>query len=310
MLTRSQAPGCPEVSDASGKVLRPARVPCTLQEAFDDVRPGERIWFDDGKLGGTISSVSPDEIRVDIDHAGPCGHKLRADKGINLPDTDLKLPALTDADREMLPFAVQHADILGYSFVRTADDVRELQAELQKIGGGHLGIILKIETRSAFENLPELLLASLESPSAGVMIARGDLAVEAGFERMAEVQEEILWMCEAAHIPVIWATQVLEQLSKTGICSRAEITDAAMSERAECVMLNKGPYVLAAVRVLVDILRRMQAHQNKKRSMMRPLKLAKRFFKKIRPRENGAPSCSALPIASERLVSRTSHDST
>jgi hypothetical protein len=74
----------------------------------------------------------------------------------------------------------------------------------------------------------------------GVMIAHGDLAVECGFERMAEVQEEILWICEAAHTPVIWATQVLESLAKTGMPSRAEVTDAAMSERAECVMLNKG----------------------------------------------------------------------
>jgi pyruvate kinase len=106
------------------------------------------------------------------------------------------------------------------------------------------------------------------------------LAVESGFERLAEMQEEILWMCEAAHVPVVWATQVLEQLSKKGVYSRAEITDAAMSERAECVMLNKGPYVLEAVRTLDDILTRMQAHQDKKRSMMRPLKLAKRFFEK------------------------------
>ena len=79
-------------------------------------------------------------------------------------------------------------------------------------------------------------------------------------------------------MPVIWATQVLEQLSKKGMSSRAEITDAAMSERAECVMLNKGPYVVEAVRTLDNILTRMQSHQNKKRSMMRPLHLAERFF--------------------------------
>jgi pyruvate kinase len=106
------------------------------------------------------------------------------------------------------------------------------------------------------------------------MIARGDLAVECGFERLAEVQEEILWICEAAHVPVIWATQVLESLAKEGMPSRAEITDAAMGDRAECVMLNKGPHVVSAVRVLDDILNRMQAHQSKKRSMLRELQLA------------------------------------
>ena len=91
---------------------------------------------------------------------------------------------------------------------------------------------------------------------------------------MAEVQEEILWICEAAHLPVIWATQVLESLAKKGHPSRAEITDAAMGERAECVMLNKGPHIVAAVSALDDILRRMQDHQSKKSSRLRPLHLS------------------------------------
>lgn len=117
----------------------------------------------------------------------------------------------------------------------------------------------------------------MRSPAAGIMIARGDLAIECGWERMAEVQEEILWICEAAHMPVIWATQVLENLAKNGLPSRAEITDAAMGERAECVMLNKGPYIVDAVRVLDDILQRMENHQSKKRSMLRHLRLADRL---------------------------------
>jgi len=112
----------------------------------------------------------------------------------------------------------------------------------------------------------------MSSPAIGIMIARGDLAVECGYERLAEVQEEILWICEAAHVPVVWATQVLENLAKLGQPSRAEITDAAMSVRAECVMLNKGPHILEAVDLLDRILRRMAAHQHKKRSMMRRLR--------------------------------------
>lgn len=78
-------------------------------------------------------------------------------------------------------------------------------------------------------------------------------------------------------MPVIWATQVLESLAKTGVPSRAEVTDAAMGERAECVMLNKGPYIVTAVRILDDILRRMQSHQEKKRSMLRKLHVASAF---------------------------------
>jgi pyruvate kinase len=146
------------------------------------------------------------------------------------------------------------------------------------LGRNDLGIVLKIETRRGFEQLPSMLLAGMKSSSLGVMIARGGLAVERGFERLAEVQEEILWICEAAHCPVIWATQVLETLAKKGIPSRAEITDAAMGHRAEAVMLNKGPHILRAVQTLDDILQRMEAHQIKKQSMMRELRLARTFM--------------------------------
>jgi pyruvate kinase len=259
-----------------------ARVRCTLPEVFGSVEPHQKIWFDDGQIGGRIESVSDSELRIRITSAGANGSRLRADKGINLPDTDLKLPSLTEKDLSDLRFAIKHADLIGYSFVRNAADVKTLRHELRRLGRSDMGIILKIETRPAFDNLPEILLASLESGTIGVMIARGDLAVEAGFERLAEVQEEILWMCEAAHVPVIWATQVLEQLSKNGIYSRAEITDAAMSERAECVLLNKGPFVVDAVKTLDDVLSRMEPHQDKKRSMMRPLKVAERFFENIK----------------------------
>ncbi|MEI7685309.1 MAG: pyruvate kinase, partial [Planctomycetota bacterium] len=214
---------------------------------------------------------------VEITHARPGGEKLRAGKGINLPETDLQAGALTEKDLEDLRFVVGHADMVGYSFVRSADDVRRLQAELERLGGSSLGIILKIETRRAFEELPRLLLACMRTGRFGVMIARGDLAIECGYERMAEVQEEILWIAEAAHAPVVWATQVLEGLTRDGMPSRAEISDAAIGQRAECVMLNKGRHIVKAVQTLDDILRRMQAHQTKKRSLLRPLEVARRF---------------------------------
>jgi pyruvate kinase len=112
----------------------------------------------------------------------------------------------------------------------------------------------------------------MASERIGVMVARGDLAVECGFERLAEVQEEMLWLCDAAHIPVIWATQVLDQMARTGQPSRAEISDAAMAGRAECVMLNKGPHIVEAVGALDDILRRMSSHQRKKVALLRRLR--------------------------------------
>jgi pyruvate kinase len=269
ILTRDQIPGWP----ASGE--SPARVSCTLPTAFADIRAGQKIWFDDGRIGGVIRVAGKAEVEVEITQG--VQEKLGSDKGINLPDTNLRLPSLTEADLAALPFISKYADMVGYSFVRRAADVHELQARLESMGRGDMGLILKIETKTGFENLPSLLAAGMKQPRIGVMIARGDLAVECGYERLAEVQEEILWICEAAHIPVILATQVLETLTKDGIPSRAEITDAAFGERAECVMLNKGEYLVEAVQALDDILKRMGAHQSKKRSMLRRLKIAEHF---------------------------------
>jgi pyruvate kinase len=253
----------------------PARIGCTLMQVFRDACAGESIHFDDGKISGRIRDVvragSP-APRLEVEITAVAGKgKLGGDKGINLPNTRFRLPALTDADAEILPHVARLADMVGMSFVHEPDDILELQQRLDALARRDIGVVLKIETARAFQNLPRLILTGMRSPPVGVMVARGDLGVELGFERLAEVQEEILWLCEAAHIPVIWATQVLEALANRGQPSRAEVTDAAMSARAECVMLNKGPYVLDAVRFLDDVLRRMQHHQHKKSSMLRRL---------------------------------------
>lgn len=282
VLTRSLADGQP---------AHPARIGVTLPEFFDCVQPGQPIWFDDGKIGGIIRGVTPDEVTVEIQQARVAGEKLGAEKGINLPETNLVTATLTAEDLLALPFIAKNADILGYSFVRTDEDVRLLQFHLAGLGAPNLGIVLKIETREGFENLPSVLLAAMGSHNVGVMIARGDLAIECGYQRLAELQEEILWISEAAHVPVVWATQVLESLVKSGTPSRSEITDAAMGVRAECVMLNKGPYVAHAVQILDDILRRMQAHQEKKRSMLRKLEVAIGF-------EGGVPAGPDGPVSS------------
>jgi pyruvate kinase len=274
VLTRDLVPGNGAVVDDTGDVLEPARIGCTLPEVFDDVRPGEPVWFDDGKIGGVVEYMTGGDMRIRITRAPARGAKLRADKGINFPESDLNCPALTEKDIGDLVFAANHADIVELSFANEASDVKALQAHLARLGDRQPAIVLKVETRRGFEHLPEMLLAAMRSSCCGVMIARGDLAVESGFERLAEVQEEMLWICEAAHVPVIWATQVLETLTKDGRPSRAEITDAAMGDRAECVMLNKGPHVVEAVVTLDDILKRMQTHQAKKQSMLRKLRLA------------------------------------
>jgi len=270
-LTREPLLGMPAKFDAIGRLLRTASIACSLPEVFLTVEPGERILIDDGRIGGVIRSVSKSKIVVEITQAREGGEKLLANKGINLPDSRLELDGLTKQDIEHLEFVVQHADMVGLSFVRNPPDIKLLQKHLQRLGAEKLGIVLKVETRAAFENLPELLFTLMHSSTVGVMIARGDLAVECGYERLAELQEEILWLAEAAHLPVIWATQVLEGLSKSGKPSRAEITDAAMGVRAECVMLNKGAHIIEAIQTLDDILHRMQSHQQKKNSLLRRL---------------------------------------
>lgn len=262
----------------NGELLQPARIAASLPEIFRNLQPGHHIWFDDGRIGSVVRSLHRDYAELEITHTGTKGGRLRAEKGINLPETQLDLPALTEEDLQVLPFVAQEADIVGYSFVRRPDDVQELRRHLLELGREDIGLVLKIENQIAFKNLPDLLLAGMQHSALGVMLARGDLAVEVGWERISEVQEQILWICEAAHVPIIWATQVLESLAKRGMASRAEITDAAMSNRAECVMLNKGPFIVETVQMLGDILNRMYAHRWKKQETLRELHVARDFF--------------------------------
>ena len=201
------------------------------------------------------------------------GEKLKLEKGMNFPSIDLEIAPLTPKDLADLPFVATHADIVGCSFIQRPEDVRGLNAELAKHRGDRppQPLLLKIETGLAVRNLPRLIVQAGSHQPVAVMIARGDLAMEVGTERLSEVQEEILWLCEAAHIPAVWATQVLETLLKTGAPSRAEVTDAAMGQRAECIMLNKGPYIVETIRFLAGILRRMDRHQFKKTARLSAL---------------------------------------
>jgi pyruvate kinase len=250
-------------------------------EILDKLELGQRVFFDDGQLGTVVEeklfhgdSETPTAVKLRVAQVSPKGKRLKKDKGINFPDIDLTLSPLTEKDLQDLDFVVEHTDMVSYSFVQRPEDIDLLQSELtvRMKGKALLPLVLKIETRLAVANLPQLIVHAAAKQPLAVMIARGDLAVELGFERLAEMQEEILWLCEAAHVPVIWATQVLESLAKKGIPSRAEVTDAAMAERAECVMLNKGPYIVEAVTLLGNVLKRMQEHQTKKTAQLRALK--------------------------------------
>ncbi|CAN1212401.1 Pyruvate kinase [Tumidithrix helvetica PCC 7403] len=254
---------------------------CTVPEILDLLTTGTTVYIDDGKIRTRV--IDPQYplsdgqmgILLQVTHASPKGIKLKPEKGLNFPNTVLPLNPLTEKDLRDLDFVATHADIIGYSFVQRSEDIDLLQQELEKRSAGRIdrpAIVAKIETAIAVSNLPELIVHAAGKQSFGVMIARGDLAVEIGYQRLTEIQEEILWICEAAHVPVIWATQVLESLVKDGAPSRGEMTDAAMAERAECVMLNKGPFIAEAITILDDVLTRMETHQLKKTPQLRALR--------------------------------------
>ena len=255
---RDAAPGEPAIT-------------CTIPAILDHLRDGDPMWIDDGKIGCVVERVDRSRADLRITQATKRGNRLRPDKGLNFPRTEIPAPPLGTADREALAAIFDVVNIVGYSFVRQPSDIETLQEELARLGRPRLPLALKIETLEGVHNLPALIVQAAGRQPTAVMIARGDLAVEIGYRRLAEMQEEILWLCEAASIPVIWATQVLDGFVKTGMPTRAEITDAAMAERAECVMLNKGKHVVRAVEVLDDLLPLMEAHQTKKTSRMRAL---------------------------------------
>jgi len=275
-LNKEPILGEPALFDNNGKTIKPAHISCTLPQIFTQIKKNELIYFDDGKIGGIVKEIHKDHLIVKITSTKKKGVKLRADKGINLPNSSLNINGLTKKDKSDLKFITKKADALLFSFVNSKQDIEDLLNEFKTLNAS-TGIIVKIETKQAYKNLPSILLKAMESYPIGVMIARGDLAIETGWENFAIIQEEIFRICEAAHLPTTLATQVLENLAKKGIPTRAEITDSAMSQRAECVMLNKGVYINEALKMLDNILCKMQHIENKKVSLLPKLEFSKQL---------------------------------
>ncbi|MEO1049855.1 MAG: pyruvate kinase [Bacteroidota bacterium] len=277
IVHKSNEPGEPAYYNEDGNLLSSAHISCTFPALFDMVKTGENIFFDDGKISGIIRESTPDYFTVEIIHTKIAGSKLKADKGINLPNSQLNISGLSDKDRKDLAFVVKHADIVNMSFVNTSNDVKELLSELDRLKASKaLGVVLKIETKKGFDNLTDILLNAMVGHPVGIMIARGDLAIETGWDNIARIQHDMLTLCNAAHLPVVWATQVLENLAKKGVPSRGEITDAATSTKAECVMLNKGAYTHQAITLLHNILRNTESYQHKNAPMLPEIKYAQK----------------------------------
>lgn len=251
------------------------KISCTLPEAVRALEVGQQVLFDDGAIAAKVVEIR--EVKDTEATAGTVeaellvtrgGAKLAEYKGINLPDTELPLPSLTEEDEAALAFVAEHADMAAVSFIRTREDVAYVLEKFRELGADDLGLVLKIETIPAFENLTTILLEGMRHAKFGVMLARGDLAVEMGFARMAEVPGQVMAMVEAAHVPLIIGTQVLESMAKSGLPTRAEITDVAWALRAECIMLNKGPHIPEAIAILREIGVKMDRSQRKNRMLL------------------------------------------
>ena len=268
VITEEKILGRAAVVDADGKLVKPAMISCSLKGMSTFVSIGDKVFIDDGKIGLEVLEKTKQAIICRVTNARINGTLLKEEKGINFPDSELKIPALTKNDRQNILSVIDFADSFSLSFCQKREDVRELRELLREYRRDDAGIVAKIETKNAVSNMPEILEELLACNNSGVMIARGDLAIEVGFIDMAFVQEELLDICSAAHMPVIWATQVLESQMKTNLPSRAEISDAALSGRAECVMLNKGAFAIDTIDILRRILHEMHLHFKKNQKLI------------------------------------------
>jgi len=241
---------------------------CSNQEIFKYVKIGDEIFIDDGKIGCKVTKLLPIGLECSVFLAKENGTILKEEKGINFPDTDLVIGAITPTDEKNFNHIVEYADIIGISFAQSKEDVKKLQDLLQEKNKTHIAIVPKIETKLALKNLPQILEQLLQSEKYALMIARGDLAIEIGFDNLPYIQEEIFGICEAAHVPVIYATQILEGKMKNNLPSRAEVIDAANAQRADCVMLNKGPFVVDTIISIKNILRKVHTLFHKNRQLL------------------------------------------
>lgn len=259
--------------DFEGKTV----VGSDIKPIYKVLKPGDPVLIDDGSLECSVVEATGTHALLKVEKVKGNGVRIKAEKGLNFPNSQFEMAIITDKDRGDITFATEHADIIGCSFVRTGEDIQEIQAYLQEIcpdKAQEIPLLAKIETVQGVENLAEIIYSAASKNPFAVMIARGDLAVETGYIRLAEVQQEILWVCEAADVPVVWGTEVLANLINTGIPTRAEVTDAAEGATADCVMINKGTYMEEAVSMLDEIFQRMRRHQYKKTPRLRALNIA------------------------------------
>lgn len=217
-----------------------------------DVQQGSRILFDDGKIETRVTAVNPPEIVVDVQVGG----RLTSNKGMNLPGTPLSLPCLTEKDLIDLRFGLaEGVDAVALSFVRTVQDVEILKEHIRKQTNEHPIVVSKIEREEAIECMEAIM-----EVSDALMVARGDLAVEIGAERVPTIQKQLIQGCNELGVPIITATQMLESMISSPTPTRAEASDVANAvfDGTDAVMLSaetaSGQYPFETVRTMARII--------------------------------------------------------
>src|ERR671924_199205 len=231
------------------------RVFVSPPEYLGRVKPGDEIWMDDGMIQLRVEATTPEEVRCVV----VAGGRISDHKGISLPHVDLPASCLTDKDIEDLKFGIeQGVDFVAVSFVRTADDIREVRKFLES-QGADIPLVAKLERHEVLDNLP----AVVRSVDA-VMVARGDLGVDVPLEDVPHIQKEIIRQAHAAKVPVIVATQMLESMVTHTRPTRAEVADVttAIFDGADAIMLSaetaSGRYPAEAVEVMARVAERAE----------------------------------------------------
>ena len=223
----------------------------------EDVVPGNKILIDDGLIELEVEKVDGTDIVCRVLNGGELGMR----KGVNVPNVKIKLPALTEKDKEDIRFGIEQGfDFIAASFVRNADAIREIRAILDE-NAANMGIIAKIENAEGIENIDEII-----EESDGIMVARGDMGVEIPPEQVPYIQKLIIRKCNAACKPVITATQMLDSMIRNPRPTRAEVTDVANAvyDGTDAVMLSgetaMGKYPLEALKMMAHIVEDSESH--------------------------------------------------
>lgn len=256
--------GAPIVITTEECIGTPERIYVNYQKLAEEVGPGSIIMLDDGKKKLQVERVEGKDIHCRV----IVGGELKPRRGVNIPGAYLSIETITEKDRKDLAFGVENGvDLVALSFVRRADDVRELKRMLADLGAPHIRVISKVETQEAIENL-----AAIVDASDGIMVARGDLAIEIPTEEVPLRQKEMIRLCNAAGKPVITATQLLESMITSPVPTRAEVSDVANAvfDGTDAVMLSEestlGAYPVEAVETLARVARVAEERRDQKPS--------------------------------------------